>query len=161
MKLVHGRQIYGESARKACSYLVIFGESITNLSRYHKNIFNQKTEDCRARFKYSPGSLSGDILHNVNPTLGESEFDVAIMHEGVNNLLNCQAYIDLINNILQDIQHIVYKSRQYGVKSKFLSRLTSTNRLPEKLMKDLNISFVICAAKYQITIIKSCKHNAE
>lgn len=78
-------------------------------------------------------------MHNVNPTLGESEFDVAIIHEGVNNLLNCQAYIDLINNILQDIQHIVYKSRQYGVKSKFLSRLTITNKLPENLMKDLNI----------------------
>ena len=61
----------------------------------------------------------------------------------------------------RDIELIVYKCRQYGVKSKFLPRLTITNRFPKKLMKDLNISFVIYAAKYQIAIIRSCKHNFE
>ena len=45
---------------------VIFGDSITNFSRYHKNIFDQKIEDRRARFKYFPGTFSQDILHYVN-----------------------------------------------------------------------------------------------
>lgn len=31
----------------------------------------------------------------------KSEFDVAIMHVGVNNLLNLQGYIDQISNILE------------------------------------------------------------
>ena len=36
----------------------------------------------------------------VNPTLEESECDVAIMHVGINDLLNCEGDIDQINNIL-------------------------------------------------------------
>ena len=63
---------------KRSNNIVIFGDCITDFSRYHKNIFSQKIEDRKARFKYFPGTLSRDILHYVNPTLEESKFDVAI-----------------------------------------------------------------------------------
>ena len=94
----------------------------------------------KARFKYFPCALSRDILHYVNPTLEESEFDVAIIHIGINDLLNCGSNIDQINNILRNTEHIVYKCRQYGVKIIFLSGLTITNRLPEQLIKEFNMS---------------------
>ena len=42
-KVVSGRQTYGELIRKKMSKIVIFGDSITSFSRYHKNILNQKT----------------------------------------------------------------------------------------------------------------------
>ena len=42
-KVVSGRQTYGESIRKTMNKIVIFGDSITNFRRYHKNILNQKT----------------------------------------------------------------------------------------------------------------------
>ena len=73
-KVVPGRQAYGEKIGKRSNDIVIFGDSITNFSRY-KNIFNQKIDDCKPRFKYFPGALSRDILHYVNPTLKESEYD--------------------------------------------------------------------------------------
>ena len=76
----------------------------------------------------------------VNQTLEESEFDVAIIHVGVNNLLNCQGDIEQINSILRIIEHIAHKCRQYGVKNIFLSALTITNELPEQLIKYFNIS---------------------
>ena len=103
-------------------------------------IFNQKIEDRKARSKYFPCALSRDILHYINPTLEESEFNVAIIHVGINDLLNCESDIDQINNILSNIEHIVYKCRQYGVKVIFLSGLTITNRLPEQLIKEFNMS---------------------
>ena len=106
-KVVSRRQTYSESTRKASNNLVIFGDSITNFSRYHQNIFIQKIEDRRARVKYFLGSLSRDILFYVNPTLDESESDAAIIHVGVNDLLNCEGDIDQINNILRNIEHIV------------------------------------------------------
>ena len=79
-------------------------------------------------------------MHYANPTLEESEFDVAIIHVGINDLLNCEGDIDQINNILRNIEQIVYKCRQYGVKNIFLSGLVITNRLPEQLMKGFNKS---------------------
>ena len=112
-KVAPGRQTYGETIGKRSNNIGIFGDSITNFSRYHKNIFNQKIDDRKARFKYFPGALSRDILHSVNPTLEESEFDVLIIDVGINDLLNGEGDIDQINNILQNIEHIVYKCRQY------------------------------------------------
>ena len=75
-------------------------------------------------------------MHYVNPTLEESEFDIAI----INVSMNCKGDIDQINNILWNIERIVYKCRQYGVKNVFLSGLTITNRLPEQLIKGFNMS---------------------
>ena len=84
--------------------------------------------------------MSRDRLHYVSPTLEESEFDVAIIHVGVDDLLNCEGDTDKINNILQNIEHIVH------VKNIFLSGLTVTSRLPEQLIKDFNISICnICS----------------
>ena len=79
-------------------------------------------------------------MHYVNPTLEESEFDIAIIHVGMNDLLNCEGDIDQINNILWNIEHIVYECRPYGVKNVFLSGLKITNRLPEQLIKEFNMS---------------------
>ena len=53
-KLVSGRQTYGEKIGKRSNSIVIFGDSITNFSRYHKNIFNKKIEDRKGRFRYFP-----------------------------------------------------------------------------------------------------------
>ena len=57
-KVVPGRKTYGETIGKRSNNIVSFSDSITNFSRYHNNIFIQKTEDCKARFKYFPGALS-------------------------------------------------------------------------------------------------------
>ena len=82
-KVVPGRQTYGKMIGKRSYNIVIFGDSITNVSRYYKNNFNQKFQNRKGRFKYFPGTLSRDILQiqlYINPTLEESEFDVAIIH---------------------------------------------------------------------------------
>ena len=134
-KVVPGRQTYGETIRKRGNKIVIFGDCITNFSKYHKNIFNQKIDDHKARFKYFPGALSRDISHYVNPALEEFEFDVATIHVGINDLLNCEGDTDQINNILRNIEHIVYKYRQYGVKNIFLSGLIITLQIPILVMR--------------------------
>ena len=57
---------------------------------------------------------------NISP-----KFD-NIIQLGVNNLLNCEGDIDQINKIFRNIEHRVYKCRQYGVKNVFLSGLINT-----------------------------------
>ena len=116
-----GRQTWGESIRKAGNNIVISGESITNFSRYHKNTFNQKTEDRRAKFKYFPGVciIKGHIALCESNT--RTEYKVAIIHVSVNDLLTSEGDIDQINNILRIMERIVYKCRQYGAKNMILS----------------------------------------
>ena len=103
-KVVPGRQTYGDTIGKTSNNIVIFGDSITNFSRYYKNNFNQKIEDRKARFKYFPCALPRDMLYYVNPTLEESEFDVVIIQVGINDHLNCESDIDQISNILRNIE---------------------------------------------------------
>ena len=92
---VYVEDTYSESiSNNTSNNIVIFGYSITNFSRYHKIILNKKIEDRRKRLKYFPGALSRDIEYYVNPTLEESEFDVAIIHVSVKDLLNCESDID-------------------------------------------------------------------
>ena len=106
-----------------------------------------------SRFKYFPGALSWDIFHYVNPTLGESEFDVAIIHIGINNLLNCEDDIDQINNILRNIEHIIYKCRQCGVKIySYLGQQLQIGFL-NSWLKNLICRIEIDAAEQQIVII--------
>ena len=59
-------------------------------------------------------------MHYVNPTLQESEFDVAMIQVGVKDPLNCQRGINQINNILQNIENIASKCREYCVKQLFI-----------------------------------------
>ena len=58
---------------------VTFDDSITNFSRYYKNIFNKNIEDRTARFEYFVNTSSQDMLHYINPTLEDSEYDVAMI----------------------------------------------------------------------------------
>ena len=125
-----------------------------NFSRYQKNISNQTMEDHKARLRYFPGALSWDILHYVNPKLEDSAVNVAIIHVSVKDLLNCQGHINQVNYILQNIEHTVYKCRQFDLQNIFLSQLTITNRLPEQLIKEFNILICnICSRRPNLDFI--------
>ena len=58
----------------------------------------KKIEDRTARFEYFVNTSSQDMLHYINPTLEDSEFDVAMIHVDVEDILNCQSDINQFNN---------------------------------------------------------------
>ena len=58
----------------------------------------KKIEDRTARFEYFVNTSLQDMLHYINPTLEDSEFDVAVIHLGVEDTLNCQSDINQFNN---------------------------------------------------------------
>ena len=135
---------------------MIFDDSITNFSRYCKSIFNQSINNCTAKSWYFERTLSQHILHYGNPKLERFEFDVAIIYVGVDDHLNCQSDINQINNILQNIENLANKCREYCVNNIFLSGQTIMNRLPEQLIKDFNISISnICSQTRNCDYINS------
>ena len=46
------------------------------------------------RFNYFPGTTSKELLHYIDETLEESNFEVAVIYEGVNDLMNSNNSVD-------------------------------------------------------------------
>ena len=46
------------------------------------------------RFNYFPGATSKELLHYIDETLEESNFEVAVIYEGVNDLMNSNNSVD-------------------------------------------------------------------
>ena len=68
--------------------IVIFSDSIANFNRYTKAKINNSIRKGRVRLRNFRGATSGERLHNVDTTLAEGNYDTAIVHCGVNNIIN-------------------------------------------------------------------------
>ena len=64
--------------------VVIFGDSIVNFSNKLTGNINRTLSNGRTRFKYFLGATSKELLHYIDTTLEESNFQVAVIHVGVN-----------------------------------------------------------------------------
>ena len=91
----------------------------------------------RARFKHFPGASSKDLLHYIDPTLEEQNFEAAIIHIGINDILY-DSSLRQINLPLQNIREIGKKCMSYKVKYVFISSLTFNNRISHKLLSEVN-----------------------
>ena len=67
---------------------VIFRDSIVNVSTKFKYNINGALSNERARFKYFPGATSKELMHYFDATLKGSDFQVAVIHVGINDLMN-------------------------------------------------------------------------
>ena len=65
--------------------IVIFGDSITR--RIRVTDFNSELDTGHAKIRSFPGAISKEFPHYVTPTLEDGNFDIAILHFGVNDLL--------------------------------------------------------------------------
>ena len=66
--------------------VIIFGDSIPRGIRIHE--FNSLVKKGYAKMKSFPGATSKELLHYVDPTLRDGIYNTAIIHVGVNDLLN-------------------------------------------------------------------------
>ena len=79
-----------------------------------------------ARFKYFPGATFKDLLHYVDTTLQDNSFQVALIHIGINDIVQ----IISTHYMLQSIKNIVQKCMAWcGMQNVLISGLLITNRL--------------------------------
>ena len=83
------------------------------------------------------------IVRKCQPTLETGFYDSAILHVGVNDLLN-DKLPSSIDDLVSDLVDIVNKCKSFGVMDLFVSGIAFDKRLPytflnEKLMKKLQI----------------------
>ena len=90
---VSGDVTYADTAKSAKRSLtgytqnriVIFGDSITRSLRVRD--FNRELNTDYAKIRIFPGTTSKEFPHYVTPTLEDGDFDIAILHFGVNDAL--------------------------------------------------------------------------
>ena len=91
----------------------------------------------RARFKHFLGASSKELLHCIDPTLEEQNFEAAIIHLGINDILYDSSSRQ-INLLLQNIKNIGKKCKSYKLKCIFISSLTFNTRIYGKLLNEIN-----------------------
>ena len=77
---------------------------------------------------FFPGSMPRDFYHYIKPALEnpQIEYDIAILHMGINDLLNLDSNAETISN---SIVNIVSQCKTFGVKDFIVSSITFTTLL--------------------------------
>ena len=71
---------------KSLRKVIIFGNSISRGIRIHE--FNSLVKKGYVKMKSFPGATLKELLHYVDHTLKDGIYNTAIIHVGVNDLLN-------------------------------------------------------------------------
>ena len=115
----------------------IIGDSIISFNRGIKSESDKTLRSRQSRFKHFPRASSKDLLHYIDPALEEQNFEAAIIHIGINDILYDNSSRQ-INILLQNIKEIGKKCKNYKVKYVFISSLTFNTRISHKLLNEVN-----------------------
>ena len=101
--------------------IVIFSGSIANFDRNTKVKINNSIRNGRngrVRFRKTPGAISGGLLHYMDPTLADGNYDTAILHEPycINDIINDDSSTK-VEKLVLNLEKIVIKLKIYELKS--------------------------------------------
>ena len=114
---------------------VIFSDSIPHGIRLGE--FNYWLHKGYAQLKSFPGGTSNELLYYVEPTLQNKNSDDALLHVGVNDLLNDESQ-DSVQNLLDNLRHIGLKCKSAGVKRVLISAIVINNKLTSAYISSVN-----------------------
>ena len=88
-------------------------------------------------YRFFPSATSRDFFHYIKPTIQDPQtnFDIAVLHMGVNYILNLGSTAETVSN---SILHIANQCKNYAVKEVSISSVTCTTLLKSNLMNDVN-----------------------
>ena len=98
----------GNKFSKRKKQIVIFSDNIPRGIRLRE--FNYWLHKGYAHLKSFPGGTSKELLYYVEPTLKNKKFDDALLHGGVNDLLNDESQ-DSVQNLLDNLKQIGLKCK--------------------------------------------------
>ena len=87
--------------------------------------------------KLFPGGTSKELLYYVKPTLKNKNFDDALLHVGVNDLLNDKSQ-GSVQNFLNNLKQIDLKCQSAGVKRALVSGIIVNNKLTSAYISRVN-----------------------
>ena len=132
--------------------IIIFGDSIPK--GINRNMLNRKLSNAKCSYKFFSGATSRDFYHYIKPALlnPEQDYDVAILHMGVNDLLNLGSNAETVAN---SIINIANQCKTMGVADVIVSSITFTTLLPTDLLQCVNEEIKKNVLRMVITLLKT------
>ena len=87
------------------------------------------------RFKYFPGATFKELLHYIDATLEEGNFEVVVMHVGINDLMSSNNSVD---KLLKNIYSMAEKCKNNGIKNVFILDIVKNNRIIDFITQEVN-----------------------
>ena len=138
--------------------IIIFSESKANFDRYTKAKINNSNQSGRERFQNFPGATSGELLHYMDPTLAEGNYDTAIVHVGINDIINDDGSTK-VENLVLNLENIAIKLKKYGIKNVCLSSLVFKTRVYLPLSNQVNKCILDICKAHNISFINNDNIN--
>ena len=115
--------------------IAIFGDSIPKC--INRKILGQNLFNAKHFYRFFLGATSRDFFHYIKSILQDPQtnFDIAVLHLSVNDILNLGSTAGKVSNSLL---HIANQYRNYGVKEVSISSVTCTTLLNSDLINDVN-----------------------
>ena len=130
--------------------VIVFGDSIIRGIRVRE--FNQQVKNGYAKFKSFPGCNSKEMLHYIEPTLETGFYDSAILHVGVNDLLNNRSPSST-DDLVSSFVKIVDKCKSFGVMDLSVSVIAFNKSLQYTVIKKVNEKIVDMCKKNGLVFI--------
>ena len=77
---------------------------------------NNSIRSGRVRFRNFPGATLRELLHYMDPTLAAENYDTAVIHVGINDIINGVSSTK-VENLVLNLEEIPLKLKQYGIKT--------------------------------------------
>ena len=129
------------------NHVVIFGNSITRRIRMRN--FNSESDTGHARIRTFPGAISKEFPHYVTPTLEGGNFDIVILHFGVNDLLQNRNQSKAGNELIINLKKTAKKDMSFGVSKVIVSGIVFNKKVANSFVDEVNSQ-----------MISMCKHNS-
>ena len=126
--------------------IVIFGDSITGRIRVRD--FNSELNSGHATIRTFPGAISKEFPHYVTPTLEDGNFDIAISHFGVNDLLRNKNQSKAMDELIINLKKTATKCMSFGVSQVIVSGIVYNKKVANSFVDEVNSK-----------IISMCEHN--
>ena len=127
--------------------IVISGDSITH--RIRAKDFNRELDTGYAKIRTFHGAISKECPHYVTPTLEDGNFDIAILHFGVNDLLQNKNQSKAADELIINLKKTATKCMSSGVSKVIVSGIVFNKKVANSFVDEVNSK-----------IISMCEHNS-
>ena len=116
---------YADLVSPKMKNVVIFSDSMVN--RLKMKQFNSYIHGGKVYLKASPGAKADQLNHHIKPSLEEYEYDTAIIHVGINDILQNKDENE-VSDTPQKIINTADTCRNYNIPKIFISSIIRHSR---------------------------------
>ena len=111
--------------------------------------FNRELNTGHAKIRTFPGAISKEFPHYLTPALEDGNFDIAILHFGVNDLLRNRNQSEAVDELILNMKKTATKCISFGVRKVIVSCIVFNKRVANSFVDEANSKS-----------ISMCKHNS-